>query len=246
MAPITTAPRRRLRLRGHDVAFTDAGAGSDGVVLVHGIGVSARYFGPLIAELSPTCRVLAPDLPGFGESGRPRHVLTIEEHADVVADLVTATGLRRPLLLGHSMGAQVVTEVAASRPGLAAAVVLVGPVTEPGRRSALRQGWRLARDARHETLKANRIMVGDWLRAGPRRYAATLPSMLGYPVEDRLRAVEVPVTVVRGAQDPVAPPEYVERLAGLSGGEAVEVEDAGHIAMWDPRAVAELCRRVRC
>src|SRR5690554_522591 len=103
---------RLVRVGGHRIVLHEAGAGSETVVLIHGIGVSARYFGPLVRELARTHRVLAPDLPGFGRSPRPREVLSIEDHAAVLAVLVTdhLGGGRagRPVLVGHSMGVQVV------------------------------------------------------------------------------------------------------------------------------------------
>lgn len=240
---------RRVVAAGYGIAVMDLGRSRPGgtdVVLVHGIGVSGRYFAPLARLLARTGRVLVPDLPGFGASADPAHVLSIEEHAHVLLDLVRSSGLVRPVLLGHSMGAQVVTEMAAQEPGLAERVVLLGPVTEPGTRSALRQAWRLTRDARFETRGANTIMVTDWFRAGPRRYLATVPPMIDYPLEDRLPSVEEPVVLVRGARDPVAPRDFLEHLATLArSATVVEVPDEGHIVMYRrPEVVAGLCRGV--
>jgi pimeloyl-ACP methyl ester carboxylesterase len=240
---------RSVIAAGYEIAVADLGRslpGGTDVVLVHGIGVSGRYFGPLARQLAHTGRVLVPDLPGFGASADPAHVLSIEEHAHVLRDLVRTSGLVHPVLAGHSMGAQVVTEMAVQEPGLVERVVLLGPVTEPGTRSALRQAWRLTRDARFETRSANAIMLTDWLRAGPRRYFATVPPMIDYPLEDRLPSVEEPVLLVRGARDPVAPRDFLERLAARArSATVVEVPDEGHIVMYRrPEVVAALCRGV--
>jgi pimeloyl-ACP methyl ester carboxylesterase len=54
-------------------------------VLVHGIGVSSRYFRPLAAELAQTGRVFLVDLPGYGAAPDPRRTVTIEDHAEVLA-----------------------------------------------------------------------------------------------------------------------------------------------------------------
>ena len=238
---------RHTRLRGYDVCVADHGSGPDVVVLVHGIGVSRRTFGPLSKVLSAGRRVLAPDLPGFGTSRGPRDVLTIEEHASVIEQLIREEGLERPTLVGHSMGAQVVAEVAARNPELAERVILIGPVVEPGTRSAARQAWRLIRDARFEPRDANMIMLTDWFRAGPRRYFATVPSMVEYPLEDRLARITVPVVLVRGEHDPVTPLDYLHHLAVLTpDATVVEVPGAGHMAMYcRPELVAHLCVGVR-
>ena len=237
----------RARLHGYDVSVADLGSGPQAVVLVHGIGVSRRYFGPLARILATDRRVVALDLPGFGASRGPREALSIEEHATVVEQLIRESGLERPVLVGHSMGAQVVTEVAARNPGLAERVVLIGPVVQPGTRSAVRQAWRLLRDARFEPREANAIMLTDWMRAGPRRYFATVPSMVDYPLEDRLALITVPVVLIRGEHDPVTPLDYLQQLAVRPpDATVVEVVGTGHIAMYPrPELVAELCLGVR-
>src|SRR3712207_9324005 len=55
------------------------------VVLVHGLGVSNRYMLPIAEHLARDFRVYAPDLPGFGLSDKPDHVLTLRELADALA-----------------------------------------------------------------------------------------------------------------------------------------------------------------
>ncbi len=237
----------RTSAAGYELVVSEGGDPlAPAYVLVHGIGVSGRYFRPLSEALERDSHVLAPDLPGFGSSPKPAHALDVAQLADVVAALVADRGLTRPVLVGHSMGAQIVTEVLATRPGLAAGAVLIGPVVDDAARSAVRQGARLARDTVHESLRSNAVVFSDYLRCGPRRYAATLPHMLGYAIHERLPLVEEPVLVVRGARDPVAPAAWVDRLAGLAPrGRAHHVPGAGHVAMYlEPERVRALCHGV--
>lgn len=239
----------RTSAAGYDLDVAEGGdPHAPAYVLVHGIGVSARYFRPLAETLETDSHVLVPDLPGFGRSPDPAHALDVAELADVVADLVLERGLTAPVLVGHSMGCQVVTEVLATRPGLASAAVLVGPVVDDAARSAVRQAARLARDSLHEPARVNALIVADYARCGPRRYLATLPHMLGYRIEERIGRVAEPVLVVRGEHDTVAPADWVHRLAGLApDGTAHEVPDAGHVAMYtQPERVRALCRGVTC
>ena len=238
--------RRTTLLLGHQVSVWEAGSGPDGVVLVHGIGVSSRYFAPLVETLATTGRVVTPDLPGFGESARPAHDLSIEEHAAVVAACIDESGLERPVVLGHSMGSQVVAEIAVQRPGLAERIVLVGPVVQPGTRSVSRQAWRLIRDYRYEPSAVNAITVTDWLRSGPRRFVRTLRPMMSYPLEQKLTEVREPVVLVRGERDLVAPREYLDLLASrCRQATVVEVPHEGHVVQWRrPDAIAAVCREV--
>lgn len=220
----------RVVAHGHEVAL-HRWSGVPDVVLVHGIGVSHRYFGPLAAHLAHTGRgVLAPDLPGFGGSPRPREPLAIEEHARVLAELLDPS--RAVVVLGHSMGAQVATELTVARPDLVRGLVLLGPVTDPAARSAARQGLRLLRDTRRESASGNLLMLRDWLRCGPRWYAATVGPMVGYPLGDRLAQVRRPVTLLRGEHDPVTPRDLLARWAARPAEAVVaEVPGEGHIAM---------------
>ncbi|MBN8882934.1 MAG: alpha/beta fold hydrolase, partial [Salana multivorans] len=104
-------------------------------VLVHGLGVSSEYFEPIAARLARTGTVHLLDLPGF--DGVPHHGrrLGIGGYADVVAAWVRREGLADPVLVGHSMGAQVVVEVLARYPDLATRAVLVGPPVNASERS---------------------------------------------------------------------------------------------------------------
>ena len=64
-------------------------------VLVHGIGVSSRYFERLVPALAEEGRVVAVDLPGFGKAKpiRPKLGLSIEEFADSVARAMDRLGV---------------------------------------------------------------------------------------------------------------------------------------------------------
>ena len=101
------------------------------VVLVHGLIVSSRYMVPVAEHLAPYCRVYAPDLPGFGRSVKPRHVLDTREHADVLAAWMDAVGLERASLLGNSFGSQVAVDFAIRHPRRTRRLILTGPTMDP-------------------------------------------------------------------------------------------------------------------
>lgn len=223
------------RVTGSPAEATTPGARPRDVVLVHGIGVSGRYFARLERELAApgAGRVVVPDLPGFGGSPRSDAPLSIGDHADVVAALIAHLGLVRPVVLGHSMGAQVVAEAAVRRPDLVGEAVLVGPVADPRARTALQQGARLARDVLAEPPATSLLQANEYLRCGPRWYLATLPHMLDYPLEERIAEIVAPVLLVRGANDPVAPAAYVRDLARRArAARLLTVPAAGHVAWW--------------
>ncbi|GGK68379.1 alpha/beta fold hydrolase [Ornithinimicrobium pekingense] len=209
-------------------------------VLVHGIGVSARYFTRLARALAPHGTVHAVELPGFGAAPRPPEPLTIEEHAATLDAWVREAGLEQPVVVGHSMGVQVVLEAALQDPRIWSAVVAVGGVVDPAARTATQQALRLAHDMLLEPPLANWAVLTDYLRTGPRWYLRTLPHMLGYRTEETLPRLEVPLLVMRGARDPIASAAWVEHMRRLApDARLVEVQGAAHVAMYSrPEVVA--------
>ncbi|MFT2689265.1 alpha/beta fold hydrolase [Clavibacter zhangzhiyongii] len=178
---------------GRTLSSAPAGIGSSGLagaagaagrrpsfVLVHGIGVSSRYFHPLAALLAEHGDVHAVDLPGYGESPRVRRDVTLADHAAVVAEVVRMHGLVDPVIVGHSMGAQIVAQLAVDQPGIADRIVLIGPTLDPRKRGVVRAGLALGRDTLREPLMSNAVVLGDYfLRCGIPYYLRQLPHLIG-------------------------------------------------------------------
>lgn len=214
------------------VVTRDIGGVGPVFVLVHGIGVSSRYFERLVPALSPRGRVICVDLPGFGVAPRPAHPLTVADFALVLAAALDRLGVRNCVIVGHSMGTQVATRLALDRPDLVSALALLGPVMDPSDRGVVRAALRLGRDVLGESLRGNWVVLSDYVRCGMRWYLAILPSMLGYRIEEDLPRISVPVIVIRGVRDPIARRPWVAALAARTRwGRAVSVDGARHLVM---------------
>jgi pimeloyl-ACP methyl ester carboxylesterase len=212
-------------------------------VLIHGIGVSTRYFERLIPALAEWGRVVSVDLPGFGaaKSRRPPHPPTIDEFADSVARALDGLGISGATVVGHSMGTQVAVSLARRRPDQVRGLALLGPVMAPEDRNPLRAGLLLGFDMLREDARGNRIVTGDYLHAGLLWYLATLPTMLSWRIEDELEHVAVPTIVIRGSRDPIARDGWVAELARRAGGRAESVSGVAHLVMHGrPWRTAEL------
>lgn len=206
------------------------GAGTTPFVLVHGIGVSSRYFRRLAVELTRFGTVYAVDLPGFGGSPRPPGQLTVEAGAALLEAFLRSEGMEGAILVGHSMGSQWVVETAAVHGSRVGGIVIAGAVVDERARQPWQQGMRLGRDVLRESPTANWIVATDYMRSGLRWYFTELPVMLGYPIEQRLPLVSVPVLVLRGARDPIAPRAWSVKLARMArDGRFVEVPSAAHV-----------------
>lgn len=174
-------------------------------------------------------RVYLPDLPGFGLSPEPGWNLSLTEHADHLVGWLDAVTLGRVALLGNSFGCQVAVDLAVRHPERVQSLVLVGPTTDSGARTAVRQLGRWLRDVRHEDLRQARILARDLRDAGVGRVAATFRGSLDDRIEAKLPQVAVPTLVVRGSLDPVVPQRWAEMVTRLlPSGELVVVPGAPH------------------
>jgi pimeloyl-ACP methyl ester carboxylesterase len=219
-------------------------AGGPPLLFVHGFGVSSAYWVPLAATLADTHPVYVIDLPGHGGAESAAEAPTVERLAEATVGWMDALGLRRAVLVANSMGCQTAAEVAVRHPRRVDALVLVGPTVDPTARVAWRQAARLAASAPFERLALDAIVVGDYVRAGPRLLVGELRAMLAHRIEDALRRVRVPTLVVRGAHDSIVPRRWAAEAARLARGAWVEIPGAGHAVHFDePEAVADEVRR---
>lgn len=102
---------------GVPVAYEAHGAGTPALVFVHGWSCDRSYWAGQLEPFSREFRVVAIDLAGHGESGLGRESWTIPAFGGDVAAVVDALDLERVILIGHSMGGDVIVEAARRLPG---------------------------------------------------------------------------------------------------------------------------------
>ena len=90
-------------LHGHRVIYRAAGSGPP-VVLIHGMVNSSRHWREVAVRLADRYTVIAPDLIGHGDSATPRGDYSLGAHAAAIRDLLTAIGIHRATVVGHSLG----------------------------------------------------------------------------------------------------------------------------------------------
>lgn len=216
---------------GSTLVAETQGTGRTTFVLIHGIGMGRTVFADAARHLLRHGRVVAIDLPGYGEAPEPPRTPAIERMADLVAAFLEARVPGRIVLVGHSMGAQVALEVVARHPGLASCLVLAAPTVDRRARRPLVQLWRLLRDIANEHPKVMFAGAREYLRAGPhlrRKFRA----MLAHNPEDSLARVLVPVLVLRGEHDPVCPRAWCRFVTDtLPDGRLEEIPGCGHETM---------------
>lgn len=210
------------------------------VALVHGIGMSHRSFRRSQTALAATHRTVTVDLPGFGGVPGPHRPVAVEEYADLVVAALRARGAGPLVLVGQSMGTQIVAEAARLHPEAVRSLVLVSPVIVPARRSVLLQALDLRRDGFVEGARMNAVLTTDYLRS-VRQYVHQIGPMLRHRLEDTMPFVSQPVLVVRGDQDPIARRDWAVTVADAAPrGRFVELRGPHHVQERQPVAFAQL------
>lgn len=148
------------------VTLLEAGAGAP-LLLLHGIGSSARAFAPAPAHLAGR-RVIAPDMPGYGGSA-PLAEATPEGFAAWLVALLDALALPRADVVGHSLGALLAAALAQRAPERIGTLVLSAPA----------RGY--ATDNPADWPEAARARLADLERLGATAYAAARAPRLVAP-----------------------------------------------------------------
>jgi pimeloyl-ACP methyl ester carboxylesterase len=248
---------RDLTARGVRIRVVDAGQGP-AVVLLHDLLVSHLAFDRVMDGLGTEFRVLAPDLPGFGESEKPpptRYPYGIEAFSESVVDLIAGLELGRVSVVGHSLGGATAIALAADHPELVERLVLVDPMVYPFRldflsrvlllplvggfffkqlygRRAFRRFFREHFYAPDAFVSAERIDRYYGLVNAPaaRESAHAVLQAIAdtRPVVARIPRIVAPTLVMWGRLDRMFPPSLGNRLAREIAGARLEVLDTGH------------------
>lgn len=219
-----------------------AGPAGRTFVLIHGIGMGRIVFTEVAEILAAHGRVLVPDLPGFGDSPEPGTTTRIEETAELIAHFISDEGATNVTLVGHSMGTQIVAEVAHRHPHLIDTLVLIAPTINRHERHAAQQAARMVQDLSGESAKVLFEGVVEYVKTSPVWFANKLRLMLDHHIEDICPEIQTPTLVLRGETDRVCPREWVQEVAdALPHSEMLEIPDRGHEAIIkSPEPVASM------
>src|ERR1041385_2183998 len=109
-AGLDRAPSRFAIDDGVKLHYKSLGFGTTAVVFVHGWSCDLTFWRAQVPAVDGRVRAIFLDLPGFGRSDRPDVAYTMDYFAGAVEAVLRAAGVERAVLVGHSMGAQVVRQ----------------------------------------------------------------------------------------------------------------------------------------
>ena len=255
--PVT---EHRYDLAGIPTVVLEGGEGPT-VVLLHGPGEFAGLWGRVVPSLTETHRVVVPDLPGHGASGRPTDgPLDAERWLAWARDLVAQTCTRPPALVGHLAGGALALRhvieggraerivlvdsagLAFSRPAPSFAAPLAGFLAHPTERSRDRflgrcmydfDGMRSELGPRWDPFAAYAL---DGVRTpGARSAVLSLVMAMGMrPIRSRdLARIPVPVSMIWGRHDLQNRLRIAESAAARFGWPLEVIEDVRDDPCWE-------------
>jgi len=121
-----SAPWKEAIVKGVTLAWADSGAG-DEIVCLHAIGHGARDFERLRSRFAAKYRVVALDWPGHGNSGPDDVAASAERYAELLSDFLDAASVRRPVIVGNSIGGAAAIRYAAEQPDRVRGIILENP-----------------------------------------------------------------------------------------------------------------------
>jgi pimeloyl-ACP methyl ester carboxylesterase len=253
---------RTAEIAGRRVNYVDVGEAKEGtVVFIHGLSGSWQNWLENIPRFALDRRVIALDLPGFGESEMPAEDISISGYGRCVDELCAQLGLDSVAVVGNSMGGFVGAEMAIAFPQRVERLCLVsaagisivnlrrepllavgrilaagGTMTAAQQRSVLRRPGlthlTFAFVFRHPTRLARDLLLEQMQGTGKPGFLPALDALTNYDFRDRLPEIGCPTFIVWGDQDMLVPVRDADEFERLiPDARKVVFEDTGHCAM---------------
>lgn len=244
---------KQIEVGGIELAVVDRGAGIP-LVLVHGFPLDHRMWQGQIDGLASDCRVIAPDLRGFGQSGVTRGSVTMAEMADDLEAMLDGLGIgERVVVCGLSMGGYVAWQFFARHPQRLGGLVLCdtralpdSPEAARGRRETadrvVAEGTQILTEGMIPKLFAKKTLADApdlieqtrrvILSMNPEGIAAAARGMAERPdATPLLPRITCPVLVIVGCEDVISPVDEMRAIAErIPHARLVEIAGAGHMA----------------
>ncbi len=228
-------PVHYVQLDSIRMAYVEKGRGEP-LLFIHGLGGNAAHWMPLVERLASSYRCIVVDLPGYGWSSKnlPFGENLIRYDAAMLDRFIKKLKLKKPVVVGHSMGAQVAMTLALDFPKRVGRLVLMAPAgietfTEQEAR-AMMAATPPAAFAQVEEKAIRPSFLLNFYQPGPamealirdrvklascadfsqytRVVSESVKGMLGHPVRPDIARIHLPVLLITGAEDALIPNRY--------------------------------------
>ncbi len=244
----TTSSADAIEVDGRRIVYQMAGPNQDeAIIFVHGFGSDHKSWLMNQAELADLIATFAVDLPGHGASEKAIEDASADSLADTVASFVSTMELGPVHLVGHSLGAAVVSIVAHKMPDSVRSLSLIAPAGLGGTISGEFLDGFLTQTRAKKLRATLDMLVADpglisaemveeivkFKRLDGAQSAIEAVRNANFPsdtqtvdVADILKALEIPITIIIGSEDRIIQhdPTFLRDLGTL-----IEIKGAGHI-----------------
>ena len=213
------------------------------IALIHSLAMDRWFWRPVAERLAANATVLIHDCRGHGRSDKPAGPVTVEQHADDLADLIDRLGWRTAVVAGASMGGCIALAFAIRHKARVSALGLVdttawyGPDApkswEQRANAALAAGLSSLTDFqvtrwfgdkfRADHPQAVKDCVDTFLRNDVAAYAETCRMLGACDLRSGLASIRVPTAIVVGEEDYATPPAMAEALHHAIAGSTLTV-----------------------
>ena len=224
------------------------------VILLHGVTDCWRSFEPMLCHLPASIRAFAVTQRGHGDADRPVSYRTRDFAADVAA-FADVLGLRRVVVVGHSMGSTNAQRFAIDRPERLLGLVLAASFARYRGNAAIQElcditagmtdpiDPRFVREFQEGTVAQPvapgliDVMVRESLKVPARVWRAAFAAFLDDDVADDLGKIKAPTLILWGTRDALCSRSDEDALlAAIPGARLVAYENAGHALHWEEPA----------
>lgn len=220
------------------------------LLCIHGLGGTSNTWTPLMAGLTDF-KIIRVDLPGSARSLLPTsEALSINSYVQTIQSLLDSMNIESVDVIAHSMGTIIASHLAVEYPLTVKSLALFGPLLSPPDqgRAGIRARASLARDSLNGMQEiADAIVAGataqqtqdsqpavlalvreSIMRQSQEGYAQSCEALAGAQ-SAAVEEIKIPVLLITGDQDVVAPPEAVNIFASRLTNVKVKVfEECGH------------------
>ncbi|MGB6784615.1 MAG: alpha/beta hydrolase [Nitrosotalea sp.] len=237
-----------ITVNGNKIRYIEEGDSKNTIILLHGLGGIAERWLPVVPLLSKKYRVIALDLIGYGQSDKPQVDYTPEFFRDSVLGFLETLSLQKTVMVGTSLGGEIVAECAATQNPLIKKIVMVAPAGIMKSHTPVLDAYTMAAlYPNHESVKiAYQMMMGENKEISPQSvenfisnmtrpnskmvFLSTLLGMKNSPViTEKLKLIKVPTLLIWGKEDKMIPIEYSkEFVSSIPGCDFVVMNGCGH------------------
>lgn len=228
-------------LNGLDIKFEIEGEGKP-LLFLHGWATDSSLYSPIIKPLSATFRVITVDLPGFGQSERPKKPLKLADYTQTIYELISHLNLNSIVIIGHSFGGKIALDYTYTYPQRVEKLILIAPSGTQSKKTlkntiltVIAKVGRIITTIPPFTTLANKaknylytkIGQPDYLNAGELK--ETYLNIVKENIEEKMKQINKPTLLLWGDHDTEVPLDQVKRTEKLLQGSTLKIlTQCGH------------------